>query len=355
MRSGRGHAKGTPVVAALSLAALYLTVSIAGAATLVVGPGEDYKAPSDAAKKAKNGDTIDIKPLNGGYYDCAVWHASHLTIEGVGDGVIITDTTCQGKALFVTAGDDITIRNLTFQRARVPDGNGAGIRAQGIDLRVEHSHFINNEVGILAAAAPTGTITILDSDFTDNGRCDPNCLAAFSTGGLALLHIEHSTFKETRGGDHIDSSALRTELIGDTITDGANGTARYLVLIPNGGSLVMRDNVLEKGPRASDREVVVKIMARAGAQPVQELIFSRNRVTNDAGGDALFVENWSGTYPIFDANVLDSTTTPVSSSGYTWFWIKAVLRTAYSSAIEYKDSVRHLAKMAVTSAMFWRH
>ena len=64
---------------------------------------------------------------------------------------MLSDKSCGGKAIFITLGSDITIRNLTFARARVPDRNGAGIRAEGRNLTVEHSRFIDNENGILAA------------------------------------------------------------------------------------------------------------------------------------------------------------------------------------------------------------
>ena len=45
----------------------------------------------------------------------------------------------------------ITIRNLTLTRARVADFNGAGIRAEGGDLTIEHVRFIDDQDGILAA------------------------------------------------------------------------------------------------------------------------------------------------------------------------------------------------------------
>ena len=63
--------------------------------------------------------------------------------------MVFTDLTCGGKALLITNGNNITIRNMTLQRARVPDHNGAGIRAQGGDLTIENVHFNNNEDGIL--------------------------------------------------------------------------------------------------------------------------------------------------------------------------------------------------------------
>ena len=69
------------------------------AATLDVGPDKLYTTPSAAAAKANDGDHIEIAP--GSYFDCAVWRANDLVIEGTGPGVGITDKTCMGKALFV--------------------------------------------------------------------------------------------------------------------------------------------------------------------------------------------------------------------------------------------------------------
>ena len=94
--------------------------------TLKVGRGQAYQTPSAAAAVAKNGDHVQIEP--GQYFDCAVWRADNLVIEGTAPGVVITDKTCNGMGLFVIWGDNTTVRNLTLTRARVPDMNGAGIR-----------------------------------------------------------------------------------------------------------------------------------------------------------------------------------------------------------------------------------
>jgi hypothetical protein len=57
--------------------------------------------------------------------------ARRLTIEATGDGAVQTGKTCAGKGIFVIAGSDITVRNITFMRAAVPDRNCAGIREEG--------------------------------------------------------------------------------------------------------------------------------------------------------------------------------------------------------------------------------
>src|SRR5947209_1744084 len=84
--------------------------SIASARTLVVGADRELTSPSAAAAVAVDGDVITIDP--GEYFDCAVWRANRLIIEGGAEDVVVTDKTCEAKALFIVRGDDITIRNL---------------------------------------------------------------------------------------------------------------------------------------------------------------------------------------------------------------------------------------------------
>ena len=151
------------------LAVLMLAgIAIAGPSrgdTLRVGPSQTYKAPSAAAAVVKNGDHIEIEP--GQYFDCAVWNADNLVIEGTGPGVVITDKTCMGKGLFVIEGNNTTVRNLTLTRSRVPDMNGAGIRLDNGSLTVDRVRFIDNQTGILGGV-PGTTVTVLNSDFDRN-------------------------------------------------------------------------------------------------------------------------------------------------------------------------------------------
>ena len=210
----------------------------AQARVLEVGDGKDYKWPSLAATAARDGDTVRIYP--GEYFDCATWEADKLVVEGVGDAdkVVISDKSCGGKALFITAGADVTIRNLTLTRARVPDANGAGIRGEGEKLLVEGVRFINDQNGILSGYEGS-TIIVRNSVFERNGTCEKACSHAIYVGNSKLLRVEGSRFSDTRQGHHIKSRALRTEIVGNTITDGPNGPASYLLDIPNVGSAVI--------------------------------------------------------------------------------------------------------------------
>ncbi len=276
----------------------------AAAATLEVGEGKKFAAPSSAAAVAQDGDHIVIAP--GEYFDCAVWRANNLTIEGAGpDKTVITDKTCGGKALFVVDGDKTTIRNLTLTRARVPDFNGAGIRAEGGDLTVEHVRFVNNQNGILSAANPTSTILVRDSEFLRNGTCEGGgCAHGLYIGPAKLLRVERSTFAETRQGHHIKSRAARTEVIGCDIADGPKGTASYSIDVPNGGSVIVRDSKIEKGPNAENHTAAIEIGEEGVTQRTGEITVANNTFTVDGDYNSFLVNNMTATEAMLKGNKL---------------------------------------------------
>lgn len=276
------------------VAAFLLFTPAVSARTLEVGPGKTYAQPSQAAAAARNGDRVTIAP--GQYFDCAVWRQSNLIIEGAPNGeTVITDKTCQGKAIFVIPGNNVTVRNLTLTRARVPDMNGAGIRAEGRDLLVERVRFIDNQNGILAGDQPEGTMTVRDSEFLRNGTCEQDCAHGIYVGQLALLRVERTLFRETRQGHHIKSRAERTEVIGCDIADGPAGTASYLIDVPNGGSVLVRDNRLAKGPKAENRTGAIVIGAEGVDRPTPEIRIEGNQFIAEGEYPTLFVVNHTAT------------------------------------------------------------
>ena len=285
----------------------------ATAAVLMVGPNQVYSTPSEAARAARPGDTIKIAA--GTYYDCTVLTTNNVIIEGAALGVVLTDTTCQGKAIFVVHANDVTVKGITFQRARVPDANGAGIRAEGTNLTVEHSKFLNNQQGILAGNNPTSSIIIRNSEFVHNGACIRSCAHGIYVGQIALLRIEHSRFFDTQAAHHIKSRALRTELIENHIEDGPTGTASYEVDIPNGGALVMTGNVIQKGPKNQNHTAAVMIGEEGVSQPTPELLFKENVFTNN-GPPTAFVKNITATPAQLIGNIFrGQDITPLTGDG----------------------------------------
>jgi len=296
--------------------ALVLTTASAAptvsARTLIVDPNKELKSPSAAAAIVKSGDTVLIEP--GEYTDCAIWNANNLVIEGKGD-VVIRDRVCEDKAIFVTNGANITVRNITFAHARSSGKNGAGIRAMGANLTVEGSRFRDNENGILSGPSPRSRIVIRNSVFAGNGKCDPDCAHGIYIGAIDSLTVAGCVFLQQNEGHHIKSRALRSEIVGNTIKDGPAGTASFAVDVPDGGSLILRNNVIEKGPRAENHIAAVSIGEESLRNATSELIIERNTFINDYNGPTTFVRNGTSVPARLIGNTLTGTVTALSGMG----------------------------------------
>jgi hypothetical protein len=257
---------------------------------LPVGPTRVLKVPSQAATVAANGDVVRIDP--GTYADCATWRASRLLIEATEPGVVLAGKTCDGKAIFITQGADITIRGITFADASVVWHNGAGIRAEGRNLTVDHSRFVHNENGILAGGGPDSVLRITDSEFIGNGACIDACAHGVYAGEpIYLLDIEHCVFLDTKIAHHIKSRARNTIIRDSRIEDGALGTSSYLIDIPNGGNVLIEGNTMEKGPHSSNSAAAVSIGAEGEKNPTGALIVRDNSFRSDLAVKTIFVRN----------------------------------------------------------------
>jgi hypothetical protein len=262
----------------------------ASARELWVGPQRLLKVPSQAATVAMNGDVVRIDP--GTYADCAVWTASHLVIEAAGPGVLLAGKTCDDKGIFVTLGAYITVRGITFAVASVVWHNGAGIRAAGDNLTVEHSRFVNNENGILAGGSADSVLRISDSEFIGNGACIKACAHGVYAGApMLLLDIEHCVFLDTKTAHHIKSRALNTVVRDSRIEDGPDGTSSYLIDVPDGGNVLIEGNVMEKGPRSENPAVAISIGEGSANNPTDVLIIEDNTFRSDLPRRVAFVRN----------------------------------------------------------------
>ena len=309
------HLCPLPGLSAAIVIAASLVAGSAMAKTVQIGPEKPLKTLAEGLGELADGDRLLID--EGEYFDCGTVRSNDVIIEGAGkDGsTIITDKTCGGKALLITAGDNITVRNLTLTRARVPDGNGAGIRSEGTNLKVDHVKFINNENGILAGVNKASTISVMNSEFSRNGACGAACSHGIYAGGIKLLHVENSTFSETKQGHHIKSRAARTEVIGCTIGDGPNGTASYSIEIPNGGGVLVKNNTIEKGPKSENHTGAIVIGMEGVTQATREIIVEDNTFRNTGGYPTFLVVNQTATEAMLKGNKLSGKAEPLRGDG----------------------------------------
>ena len=299
----------------VSAAALLLFARAAAAATIAAGTGTAHPTIESAIEAAQPGDVVTIAP--GTYYECATLRADRVTVQGAGPATVLTDKTCGGKALLVVDGRDDVVADMTLTRARVADGNGAGIRAEGGNLAVRGVHFIDNQDGILAADNREAAITVTDSVFDRNGSCvnGSGCGHAIYVGVIGRLDVEHSTITATRDGHGIKSRALETVVRDTSIEDGPDGTASYQVDVPNGGGVELDGDTFEKGPHASNHAVVVSIGEDGVDRPTPHILVRGNKVRNDSGYATIFVRNLTATPAQMDGNTLTGQVRPLEGDG----------------------------------------
>lgn len=141
------------------------------------------------------------------------------------------------------------VENIEFHDAKVPDQNGAGIRAEGNGLTIRNCGFFDNEDGILGP--DSGDLTIENSEFARNGYGDGQSHNLY-VGRANKVTVVGSFFHEAKIGHNFKSRARETRIENSYFMDGPTGTSSYLVNVPNGGAVYLRGNLFHKGPNADN-------------------------------------------------------------------------------------------------------
>ncbi|MBV5309973.1 hypothetical protein [Chromatium okenii] len=208
-----------------------------------------FYSMQEAASALKSGDTLDI---GAGVYDTPlVIEIDNVTIRGHGH-VILEKGTAKDKGNMLIQGNNVQIKNLECRLISVSDGNGACIRLEGTNLSVEHVYFHDSDQGILTGADP-GIVRIRDSRFQQLGL---NGLAHAIYIGGGELHIEDSLFLASKSEGHEIKSRAQITTIKRSIIASLTGVDSRLIDISNGGTLVVEDSLLAKGPNSSNLDAV---------------------------------------------------------------------------------------------------
>ncbi|MEI8195649.1 MAG: right-handed parallel beta-helix repeat-containing protein [Phycisphaerae bacterium] len=273
----------------LCLAALtFAAASNAPAATLKVGPGATFAVPSAAFQAAQDGDIIEIAP---GTYpgDVATIHANKLTIRGLGPEHIKIPAAGKhagGKAIWVTTGHDLTIENIEFSGARVPDHNGAGIRAEGANLTLRNCRFYDCEDGILGG---NGEMLIEHCQFAHCGPvANPATHSLYIGERCTRLIFQYNYSTDVIEGHLLKSRARASWLLYNRLTD-ENGTGSAVADFPNGGYVVLLGNILHKGPKAQNTRVIAYGMEGIKHETNALFVVHNTMVYENHRGGACFV------------------------------------------------------------------
>ncbi len=299
-----------------------LLASPAAAKDLLVGPGQPYDSPSAAIRAAQPGDQVLIEP--GEYYDCASWTTPGITVAGHGPGAVMTDLTCQDKAILVIGGEHTTLRNLTLARARVPDGNGAGVRLEAPGLILDRVTFRDDQVGLLSGSS-AGAILVTECRFEGGGVGGDHPLAALLVGAPDQLLVRGSVFSDLKGSAVLSGAADTT-----LVSNGFSGIG-VLPAVSAEGRLTLVGNKFDIGAGATGQPGAV--LANGPAGPT----LRGNRLL--AARPMALLLDWSGGSPILDGNQVGPRDSEVSTSG-SW------RHKASGAAHGIKDGLRGLAGQA---------
>jgi len=274
-----------------------LVCGAARAATLTVGAGAELATLAQAVRQARDGDTIVLR--SGEYRgDVAVLQQKKLTIRGLGRRpVLIADGKhAEGKAILVVRDGDVLIENVEFRGARVPDGNGAGIRFERGRLMVRDCAFFDNQTGLLTANFEDAELSIEDSEFAQAPPVEGRLHHLLYVGRIASLKVRGSRFHQGHIGHLLKSRARRTELAYNLLVDGAGGRASYEVDLPNGGDALLIGNVIGQSA-STENPVVVAYGAEGNAWPQSRLRLSHNTLISDGIVPAWFLRVWTDRLP----------------------------------------------------------
>jgi hypothetical protein len=309
-------------------------------ATLTVGPGKEYATLSAAIAASHNGDVIQVQA--GTYTNDFSTIATSITIEGVGGMVnlVATEPPPNEKGILVigtaTTSPTVTLDNLEFSGAAISaaeGGNAAGVRYQAGNLTINNSYFHNNQNGLLANSDASGSITITNSEFADNGTTsglDHNIYI----GAVGKFSISGSYVNAANTGNEIQSRALVNNITNNRIVDGPTATASYSINLPNGGVDTVTGNIIEQGPK-SENPAIIAFGASGSLYSGSSLTISNNTIVNDEHvGDARAIVNFSSLPVNFTNNSVYGLTSgqissgPVNISGTTYLTTEPTISTA---------------------------
>lgn len=279
--------------------ATMLNCTLCFGTTFRVGPTQFYTSPNalylaEQASTATilDGDTIEIDAgTYTGTSSLAVWRANNLLIKGVGGKphMKAEKQYIMGKGIWVAAGNTITVENIEFSGATVPDKNGAGIRVDGTGITVRHCYFHDNENGILTNNPHSGKVVVTYSEFSNNGFGDGYShniyIGHVSSFTLMFCYMHHAYI-----GHNVKSRADSNYILYNRIMDEYTGQSSMLIDLPNGGFSVILGNSLMQGTKAENKRMIA-YGAEGLSNPHNELFVVNNTMLNERPtGTFVFVQ-----------------------------------------------------------------
>lgn len=281
-----------------------------------VGPTQIYTTPSQVASLVNAGDTVEIDAAEYAG-DVCVWNKDNLLINGVNGRphMRANGNNAIGKGIWVFAGNNITVHNIEFSEAAVPDKNGAGIRLDGIGMTATHCYFHHNEDGILTGNNG-GKIVIENCEFGYNGDGIGQAHNIY-IGRVDTALVRFSYFHHANVGHEFKSRASVNFLLYNRFSNEADGNASREIDLPNGGLTYIIGNVVQQGPNSDNSNMIgYGLEGLINTVPHALYVINNTLVNNRNGGSFLQADDGTGFIKIYN-NILAGVATVLNFNGNT--------------------------------------
>ncbi len=254
------------------------------------GAGGDSLA--QALRQAAPGDIVELHgDLSG---EVAVIEQPGITLRGSGARRVLhaAGRHVEGKAILVVRAQGTVVENLEIRGARVPSGNGAGIRFESGSLKLRRCAFFDNENGLLSANRRDMQLHVDDCEFGNSPRHAGLLHHQLYVGAIGRLEVSRSRFGGGFRGHLLKSRALDNLLWSNCLNDGEGGMASYELELPNGGVATILGNYIAQSAGTGNPALLsIGAEAQPGAVPTTVRL-AHNTFIQNGTAQARFVHFW---------------------------------------------------------------
>jgi hypothetical protein len=238
---------------------------------------------ASAVAAAYPGDTLVLAP--GIHPSGANVSVDYVTVRGE-PGAHLKGGAVEGKGALVISGAGVTVEGLECSEISVRDRNGACIRLEAPDLTVRNVNFHDNDQGILVGGGASGTLLVENSRFERNGR-GGRAHGLYVSSDIDEFVFTGNVVVSTKDEGHGVKSRAKKTVISGNIIAGLEARDSRAIDISNGGEVVIRGNVLQKGPNSSNWQMIgVALEKRTHARnrtEIEDNLFIFDTVTGADG------------------------------------------------------------------------
>ena len=288
---------------------------VASGHILHVGAGQAFTSVGAAIAASQDGDTIQIAA---GTYINDFGTVNHkIIIQGVGGMArLIENNVPTANYGILSINNDVTIENVEISGDATYNAHIAGLVINAGNVTLNNVLIDNNQLGISTTNNPLTTLSIYNSEITQNGNPDKE-VSNIVINAIGSLTMVNDYVHNGRSGHEVVSHAYNTDIEDTRIIDGATGRSSFLLDLGYGGNITLKGDTFVKGPNAENGILVY--IGGDGA--------SWANSTASITGNTLINQYNNPDHPYIYFIREDVATTPVTATGNTF--MGGILAPAY--------------------------